>query len=346
MTIQCAAAAVLRRLAPLLLVLLTLCPPLALAEDRATPVRTVPVETEQVRSSFVSAGHVSVKTQALSFKIPGRLIEILAEEGDQIGKGQLLARLEEIDARDQVRDSEALLDQAQSHYQRIKALFEEDKTSADEHDLALKLRKQAQVNHDQARINLERCRLHAPVDGVIGVKYFEHPGTVDAGTPIFALQRADRPWLVEIDNLTARQILLVSEGDQVEVEFAPYPDERFEGRISMVGQEADQSDGLYRLEVTVNPGRPLKPGMLAKVTLYGSTSQTRTTIPLESLRSMRGDAGHVFVPIDAGNRAARVAVTVLDVRSGRAILAEGLDYPQVISFGRNLVDGGRIEIVQ
>ena len=319
----------------------------ALADERELPipVKSAPVVAAVEQSSFRTAGNLSVKTQALSFEIPGRLIEILFEEGDRVSDGQLLASLDDIDAIDRERDSRVVLEQAQNHYQRIKALYEEGKASEDQHEATLTALQQARINHNQAEINLDRCRLYAPVDGVIGVKYFEHPETVAAGTPVYALQRADRPWLIEINNLTDRQILAVQPDAGVKVEFAPYPGEFFEGRISMIGQEADQADGLYRLEVTIATERPLKPGMLAKVTLFGS-ARGGSSVPLESLRKLRGGAGDLFVPSAERTHARRLPVTVLSVVDGRAVLAETLNQTEVITFGRNLSDGSRIEIVE
>ena len=335
-----------QRIAFLILCTGSVVPAVSVGTESPVVVRTVAVETERVHPAFVTAGRLSVKTQDLSFKISGRLIDILVEEGDAVSRGQLLANLEQIDARDKLRDAQAQLEQAANRYVRIKALFEADKASADEHDLARRTHQQAVVGRDQARINLERCRLMAPADGIIGVKYFEYPRTVSAGTPIYALQRADRPWLVEVDNLTARQVLSVSNGDLVSVEFAEYPREQFPGRVSLVGQEAEQGDGLYRLEVTVAPDRPLKPGMLARVTLQGATATESSLVPLEALRNMRGDQGEVYVPNSDGTEAQRVPVQVLDVRAGKAVLARPLDYSRVISFGRDLNDGSRIEIVK
>ena len=331
--------------------LLLQCPLLMVAADAdkqqlPIPVKSVSVGSSSGQSIFHTAGQLSVKTQALSFEIGGRLTQILVEEGDAVESGQLLARLEDVDALDRARDTKATLDLAQSHFRRIDALYIDQKASEDDHQAAQTTLEQARVADNQAQVNLRRCQLHAPEAGVIGVKYFEHPGTVAAGRPIYALQRADRPWLVEIDNLTDRQILSVQEGVQVEVEFSPYPDEKFSGLISMVGQEADPADGLYRLEVTIATDRPLKPGMLAKVILFSDSKSQGSVVPLAALRNLRGSSGELYVPSGDSRRAKRVDVTIVDVIDGQAILVENLNTPEVITFGRNLSDGSRIEIVQ
>ena len=331
--------------------LLLQCSALAFAVDEVAVQPPIPVKAQAVGSAggqtvFHTAGQLSVKTQALSFKIPGRLIAILFEEGDSVEAGQLLAKLEDEDALDRARDSRASLDLAESHFQRIDALHAAQKASEDDHQAARTTLEQARVANNQAQLNLQRCQLHAPEAGVIGVKYFEHPGTVAAGTPIYALQRADRPWLVEINNLTDRQILSVQEGAQVEVKFSPYPDEVFPGLISMVGQEADPADGLYRLEVTISTDRPLKPGMLAKVVMFSDAQNQGSVVPLAALRNLRGSEGELYVPSGDARRAKKVNVTIVDVINGHAILAENLNTANVITFGRNLSDGSRIEIIQ
>ncbi len=74
-------------------------------------------------TSVVSAkGFVAPKRQArLSFKLPGRVAEILVAEGDGVKEGQVLARLDAQDAKNKIAQAEAALATALAQLERVKA---------------------------------------------------------------------------------------------------------------------------------------------------------------------------------------------------------------------------------
>jgi len=89
----------------------------------------------------------------LSPKIPGRLVEVLVDQNDAVLEGQLLARLDDADLREQVAVAEAALEAAQATVQRLRA--EENRAAA--------VLNQAQLDHQRA-LDLREARVAAESD--------------------------------------------------------------------------------------------------------------------------------------------------------------------------------------
>jgi HlyD family secretion protein len=150
----------------------------------------------QMYTSLDADGKVVVgRTACLSPRIPGELSRVLADKGSLVKKGQLLARLEDTDARLSVEQGEADLRLAQANLDQANILQGEAAATA-EHSRGLHangslsetdyrasetaLRKantsltlaQAMVKAREtalrrAQLNLEYTAVHAPFDGIV-----------------------------------------------------------------------------------------------------------------------------------------------------------------------------------
>lgn len=121
------------------------------------------------QNAIVLSGNIEAHESLVSFKVPGRIIELTVEEGQSVEKDRLLARLEDADYRQRVRideagvrvrqsnlaltlagtreqevqavqqnmlDAQADLQQKKLDYDRAQRLFSEDAMSAQDRDLA------------------------------------------------------------------------------------------------------------------------------------------------------------------------------------------------------------------
>lgn len=136
------------------------------------------------------SGNIEAHESVLSFKVQGRIAELPVEEGQWVETGALLARLEGLDYRQQVRldeasvqvrdaelalaragsrpteikayeqamlDTKADLDQKRLDFARAEKLFGEDAVSQQARDLAETSLKRAQAAHERARQNYEQA---------------------------------------------------------------------------------------------------------------------------------------------------------------------------------------------
>ena len=147
-----------------------------------------PAEAEDV---LLLSGNIEAHESLLSFKVQGRIVELPVEEGQWVEEGQLLARLDAADFRQQVAldeaamrvreselalaiagsrrqeieaaeqvllDAEADLKQKQLDFDRAQNLFKEEVISAQARDLAETALKRAQAARENARQRLDAIR--------------------------------------------------------------------------------------------------------------------------------------------------------------------------------------------
>ena len=145
------------------------------ARDKPVPVQTataVPLSAGSAPASVLDAsGYVVARRMAtVSAKITGRVREVLIEEGMQVEEGQVMARLDPIDAdaqrtlsasqlaaaRSEIARVQAQLAEAEANARRLGALVGQQLVSKAQHD-------QAVATRDALRAQMESARRNAKV---------------------------------------------------------------------------------------------------------------------------------------------------------------------------------------
>ena len=142
-------------------------------------------------NEIVLSGNIEAHESLVSFKVPGRIIELPVEEGQSVAAGALLAHLEDADYRQRVRideagvhvrqsnlaltlagtrqqevkaveqnmlDAKADLQQKKLDYQRAQQLYTEDAISAQDRDLADTALKRSQAAFQAAEQKYSEAR--------------------------------------------------------------------------------------------------------------------------------------------------------------------------------------------
>lgn len=225
-----------------------------------------------------------VRKVQVGSQISGIIAELHADFNDRVEKGQLVALLDTATLDAALRLAEAELERAESALElqriteaRTRELLDRGHTTQSEMDRAHAETRQAEASVriqrsrvDTARLNLERCRILSPTDGVVISR------DVDVGQTVAASLSA--PVLFEIaDDLSRMKINthvseadigMVAEGQRVEFRVDAYRDEVFDGSVHQVRNAPILVDNVVSYDTVVyfeNPGERLKPGMTAEV---------------------------------------------------------------------------------
>ncbi len=110
---------------------------------------------------------------------------IHVELGDRVEKGQLLATLEDADARLYVEAAEPKAEVAAANLRRIEELRKTGAVSEAEHEAAEFESRTAAAALEQAKLNLSRTRIRAPFSGVVSRRYVRVGDVVSYETPLF-----------------------------------------------------------------------------------------------------------------------------------------------------------------
>jgi RND family efflux transporter MFP subunit len=270
----------------------------------------------ELRGSVVAAHRVH-----LGFKQGGVVAAVLVDEGDRIAGGQLVARLDDVDARSFVRAALAGRDKARRDAERAQRLSQQGALPTSTRDDALSQLEAAEAQLAQAEDALERTRLRAPVSGTIFKRLSEAGETVGGGNPVLIIDSSDR--LVVRAGATEGERARLTVGLPVSVVL---DDGRtLDGRLSSLATTPDLQDGLYAVEVAPGASKPpLLSGTLVRLRFAGSKQATQVRLPLEALIHRQGQ-DYVFV-LEKGSpaRARLRAVDVSHVDGTDIVVRSGL----------------------
>lgn len=212
-------------------------------------------------------GTVEARVQsAIGFEVAGTLVDLMADQGDRVAKGQVLARLGDGEQRAVVAQTEAALTQARARLERARAVREQ-KASVDQRRRALERKGTvsieaaedaraaadiaaadvsvavADVEASRALLDRERQRLAkftlvAPYDGVVVKRDRELGAAVVAGVPIFTVVDPATVWVRSyVDEARAGRL---TPGQIVRVTLRSLPGRDFDGRVARIDIEADR----------------------------------------------------------------------------------------------------------
>ncbi len=268
----------------------------------------------------------------LSSEVSGEIIELPVKEGQQVTKGDLLVKINPdlVQAavtqsqaglqgvRAQQSQTEASLKNAESNYNRNKALFEKGVISKSEWDRSVADFEVAQANVKsayynvqssaanvkQAQDNLSRTNIYAPMSGTISMLSVELGervvGTAQmAGTEIVRVANLNNMEVVV--DVNENDIVKIAIGDNTKVEVDAYLKREFKGVVTEIansaqaGLSADQVTN-FKVKVRILPesykdlmeGKPdnyspFRPGMTATVNVITNTKNKVIGVPISAI---------------------------------------------------------------
>lgn len=211
---------------------------------------------------------------------PGRVEAVLAEEGDTVRRGQPLLRLETDYLRLNVQRSEAELERAKAasaeaanDLRRKQELMTRGSIPQATFDRAKSMADQAQaaVAGAESAVALGQRQVgdavvSSPIDGVIAERRIEVGERVSEGTVTFVIVGV-APLRLRFQ-LPERHLAALKAGDTVHARIDAWPEERFAGKVMMLGQVIDPATRTFAVEAEFpNQDRRLRPGLFARVEL-------------------------------------------------------------------------------
>lgn len=275
-------------------------PPGGFGGGRA-PVTAVPVEVVEILPGEISAfietnGTLEAEREVdIVARAGGPLVAVNTEEGVQVKAGELLAQIDELEARAQVEISRVALQDAEIVYNRAKASLENAVVSQEVYDTALSALESAKAQLSGNEIQLGYTRITAPFDGLIIQRAVKFGETVTVGQQLFRISDFD-PLLCVI-GVPERDLARLSIGQPAILRVEAFPGEQFQGRVLRISPVVDASTGTIRVTLEVNRQGRLSPGMFAGVRLVTDVRDDALIMPKRAL-SLESLADSVFVVED------------------------------------------------
>jgi membrane fusion protein (multidrug efflux system) len=321
------------------------------------PVTIAPVVTMDLEDRIEATGQLVARDHAeIAAEVAGRVTEILVEEGSAVPAGAPVLLIDP-ERRNLERDSaHAKLDEAraqqkeqQREYDRVAELREKGVASEsrrDQAETALKLAR-ARVAAAEAELGvldraLRDARVAAPFGGLVARRLVSRGEYVTQGQKLFELVALD-PIEVEfaVPEVDSSRVRI---GQTVDVRLTPFPDESFDGQVTIVSPIIDSRSRTLRVKaVLANPEGRLRPGLFARVDL-GVALRPNVPMVLEEAVLRRAEGAIVFRTGD-DNRVERVAVETGAHNSGYVEVVKGLSPGDlVVARGGDRLSEGQVVV--
>ncbi len=309
------------------------------------PVNVIPVGDKEIKNSLNLVGVINPYREVnIASEVPGRITSVRFKEGDYKGQGSVLVVLDSELKNIAVETAENNYNKAKQDLERYQQLVKEDAATQSQLEQYLFAFNNAQLALNTAYRNVKDTKISAPMGGIINTKSVEVGSYVGPGTVIANM--VDISKLKVKVNVPETEVFRLRVGDNVVVTTDIYPDQTFNGEITVIAPKGDEAH-TYPVEIVISNSKatPLKAGMFAKVDFSTIKGRTGLAIPREAIVGSIRDA-HVYIIVD-GKAVYRKIETGLE--SDRDIeVTAGLNAGDqlVITGQNNLKDGSEVTVVK
>lgn len=322
----------------------------AKAEEKKSEAELqIPVEIALVRREAISnvfQGTASLEAQAVAevvSKSAGVVLDIRVEEGQNVRKGDLLARLENDRQRLQLAQANANLRKAQNDMKRQTELFERKLIGSEVYERSKFDFDTQKATYDIAQLELSYTEIRAPIGGTVSQRLVKLGNQINVGQSLFRIDDFD-PLEARVA-VPEREMNAIRAGQNVQMLVDAMPGKVFVGTVDRVSPVVDPKTGTFDVVAQfADASQSLRSGMFGRINVVTAVHDNALVIPRVALLSEDGKAA-VYV-VEKG-KVVRKAVTVGFSGDGAAEILVGLNEgDQVITLGQNAVrEGSAVAVV-
>jgi membrane fusion protein (multidrug efflux system) len=313
----------------------------------ALAVETVVLQPEPLQQGLRTVGTLRAdESVVVRPEIAGRLVGIHFAEGERIAAGAPLFTLDSSVARAALNEAQANLDKAQRADARANELATRQLIAKSDVDTVRAELGVTRARVASARAQLDKSTIHAPFDGVLGLREVSVGEFVNPGQALVSLVRLDP---MEVDfSLPESELARLAPGQPVTIAVDAYAGREFSGTVKAIDPAIDIASRSARLRASIpNPDLVLRPGLFARVSLdRGGDAGEALLLPEEALLQ-QGDLRYVYRVVDG--KAVRTPVETGRRVPGRIEIVAGLEPgAEVVTAGQSkpmMFDGAAVRVI-
>ena len=255
----------------------------------------------------------------------GRIVSINAEVGQKVRKGQLLAKMDDVNLTktrmQYVNDSTELA--------RLSQLYEIGAIAQSDYDMAKLALNVTQKTYQNLA---ENTYLRSPINGVVTARNYDKGDMYSMTQPIFVVQQIQPVKMLV--NVSESLFTQVHEGMEFDIAVDAYPNEIFKGKVNLLYPTVSATTHTFPVEVICdNKDERLRPGMFARVTANFGTNH-HVVVPDVAVVKQQGSGEHFvyvlqpdntvkYTLVELGRRLGNRYEIVSGINEGDRIVTEG-----------------------
>lgn len=273
----------------------------------------------------------------LMSEVRGKIMTKEIQEGARVKKGDILATIDQRDYQNHYNAAMAAYEIALTTEKRFKALSQNQFVTQSQMDDAIARVKTTRAEMDTAELNMNRCIIRSPMEGVVDRIFIEPGHFLSTGDPIAVILQIDR-LKIQV-GIPESDVDAVRKLKRFDMTIDALGGKAYTGEYHYLFKTAESMARLFNLEIQVdNPGHQILPDMFARVTIVKHQDPQGLAVPIYSLVT-QGEKTGVFV--EKNDVALFRPVTTGFQDGWKLQVSQGLESgEQVVVVGHKIIEDG------
>ncbi|QTY26491.1 efflux RND transporter periplasmic adaptor subunit [Flavobacterium sp. CS20] len=309
------------------------------------------IKTDTFKHFFNLQGNVKTDQNILIYpEYCGELEKIFVKEGDEVKKGQVLAKIDDGGLRDQISELQSRVDLAQTTFERQKRLWQDSIGSEIQYLQAKTNFESSQNSLKSLQKKLDKTEIKAPFNGKIDDIITEEGQVVSpGGMAVFRLVNLSEMYIET--EVPENYLNDISIGTPVQVRLNAIG-KTFQAQIDHMGSFINPNNRKFKVKINIpNNIKGVKPNLIANV-LINDYQNNEAIVVSENILQETADGTQICFKIKMDNdslgQAVRIPLKTGKHYNGLVEVLEGIAVGDIIAQegGRNLRDKEKVKITQ
>ncbi len=287
---------------------------------KATSVYVETVELQNFEKYLKLQGKVDAKNNVLAnARTPGVVTRIVVSNGQRVGKGQVLAYLDDNVLAQGIKEADVQIAFARDLYNRQNKLWSQDigtqvqlATAKNNYDSAIK-RKNSLLSQKELYL------VKSPISGIVDNLTVKVGEMMSPGSPL-GIRVVNDKNLKILAEIGEGYLSSINSGDKVSVNFPDVKDS-IQTRVSYVSRTIDEINRSFRLEINLPYNSKLKPNMLAELKI---ASYTNPKVIVVNFGVIQNDSTGDYIMVIRQGKLTKARIRKGESYNGKIEILDGL----------------------
>ena len=301
-----------------------------LPKIEAVPVEVAKAGRHPISASYSGTANLDAPGEAqVVAKTSGVMVQLLAEEGDQVKAGQVLARIDGDRVRLEAQKQLTMVRKLENNFRRSQELAAQKLVSVEASEQIRYDLESARASYELAKLELSYTNITAPISGVVAQRMVKPGNLIALNAPVFRI--VNNSHLEGVLNAPERELERLKAGLPLRMVVDAVPGKIFVGKVDRVSPVMDSGSGTFRVVCAFDNAPELRPGMFGRIEVVYDQREDALTVPRVALLEdegepalfvVRGNKAH-RVPVKLGYSNGEVAEVLSGVKEGDLVITAG-----------------------